>query len=60
MDYVWSRVGRAIFSLERNELSLGFRPNGTTTYWSKGMTEEDSKVVKAFLEANVSLGDGEI
>lgn len=55
MEYVWNAVKSRLFSLEANQLSLGFAPKGTTTYWSKNMTEQDAEIVKKFFEANVSL-----
>ena len=57
IDFVWRNVETRLFGLEVNQLSLGFSPKGTTTYWSSGMTEEDAKIVKKFLEANVSGQD---
>ncbi|XP_075589373.1 dipeptidyl peptidase 3 isoform X1 [Dermatophagoides farinae] len=52
IDNIWNNLGDAIFSLNHNELTLGFEPNGTTTYWSKNMTENDEKIVKKFLTMN--------
>ncbi|KAH9420608.1 bifunctional diacylglycerol diphosphate phosphatase/phosphatidate phosphatase [Dermatophagoides pteronyssinus] len=52
MELVWNNVCDKIFSLNPDELSLGFQPDGTTTYWSKNMTEEDEKIVKKFLTIN--------
>ncbi|OTF81573.1 hypothetical protein BLA29_010010, partial [Euroglyphus maynei] len=51
-EYVWNNVCDKVYSLNPDELSLGFQPNGTTTYWSKNMTEEDEKIVKKFLTIN--------
>lgn len=55
MDKVWENIKGPIYSLKLNELSLGFQPNGTTTYWSMNMTEEDAKIVDKFLAKNVSI-----
>ena len=53
IENVWSNVKNRLFSLESSQLSLGFAPDGTTTYWSKNMTKQDSEIVKKFFEANV-------
>lgn len=55
LEYVWNTVKTRLFSLEANQLSLGFAPKETTTYWSKNMTEQDAEIVKKFFEANVCL-----
>ncbi|KAI2805606.1 bifunctional diacylglycerol diphosphate phosphatase/phosphatidate phosphatase, partial [Blomia tropicalis] len=51
-DFVWKNVQNRLYSLETSQLSLGFEPKGTTTYFSSNMTEADSKIVKKFLQVN--------
>lgn len=55
LEFAWNAAKSRMFSLEPSQLSLGFAPKGTTTYWSKNMTEQDAEIVKKFFEANVSL-----
>ena len=55
IDFVWKNASKRIFSLQTSQLNLGFPPNGTSTYWSSNITEEDANVVKKFLEVNVSV-----
>lgn len=53
MTFMWNNIKDKIYSLESNELNLGFNPKGTNTYFSKNCTEEDSKLIKEFMENNV-------
>ena len=72
MSWIWDQIKDKMYSLEKNELVLGFPPNvridlicgkvidnhlrqGVTTYFSKNCTEDDSKLVKQWLELNVKL-----
>ncbi|CAG2119537.1 unnamed protein product, partial [Medioppia subpectinata] len=50
LEFIWTNVKQRMFSLEKNELSLAFAPEGTTTYFSKNCTKEDSEIVKNFMQ----------
>lgn len=50
MEFLWTEVGDALYSLKDNEKQLGFPPKGTTTYFSKNCTEKDAEVVGKLLK----------
>lgn len=49
MGFLWSHLSGPLYSLGDNEKHLGFPPAGTTTYFSKNCTKQDSEVVGKFL-----------
>ncbi|CAG2166263.1 unnamed protein product [Oppiella nova] len=51
LRFIWENVKKRMYSLEKHELSLGFPPEGTTTYFSKNCTKEDFEVIKEFMKS---------
>ncbi|CAN7936879.1 unnamed protein product [Ixodes hexagonus] len=49
MEFLWSQTSDPLYSLRDNEKHLGFPPAGTTTYFSKNCTKQDSDLVGKFL-----------